>query len=771
MMPIRTLFAALIVLSACTFLAAEDEHSSVAPESPVPENLRHGLKLYVKHCASCHGTSGQGVTDKYDEALYGDKSLIELTEIIQDTMPIEDPEIVVDEDAKAVAEYLYGTFYTAEGRAKNQPPRVDLVRLTNDQFSNSITDLMSNFLGRGTTDQTHGLSAEYFDSRRMQRDKRKIERVDPVVSFDFKEESPGEGIEKEEFSMRWVGAITAPETGEYEFCVKTENGFRLWVNNNSIALIDGWVASGGEVSEHRQKIHLLGGRSYPIRLEYFKFKDKTASVELRWTPPGGFDDVISSRFLTKKSVPESFVISTPFPPDDASLGYERGSSISAAWRSATTQAAIEVANGVVSRIDRLSGAKREDEKRAEKIKNFAYRFVEYAFRRPLTDEQKELFVESQFAKVEDLEEAVKRVVILALQSPHFLYPELSTKQVDSYNVASRLSFNLWDSLPDQALLQAASRGELLNENSVRQHAARMLKDDRARYKMRGFFHDLLPYHEATDLTKDSEAFPEFDAKLLSDLKTSLDLFIDDVVWSEASDYRELLLSNEMFMNPRLAKFYDAEIQSGEEFEKVSFDPQQRSGVVTHPFLLSALSYHQTTSPIHRGVFMTRKILNRSLKPPPIATEFKDSTFDPSLTMREKVAELTKSKACMTCHSTINPLGFSLENYDAVGRYRTIDNKKPINAKSDLVVSSDRTITLTGPRDVAEYAVSDEQAQRGFIEHLFHHQVKQAARAYGDETLEELRVGFVKSDYNIQKLLIEMNVQTVLHGASETKGKK
>ena len=91
-----------------------------------------------------------------------------------------------------------------------------------------------------------------------------------------------------------------------------------------------------------------------------------------------------------------------------------------------------------------------------------------------------------------------------------------------------------------------------------------------------------------------------------------------------------------------------------------------------PFLMSALAYHKNTSPIHRGVFITRNIVGRALKPPPAAIEFMDDRFDPSLTMREKVTELTRPAACMGCHSTINPLGFSLEHYDAVGRWRTVD---------------------------------------------------------------------------------------------------
>lgn len=740
---------------------------AVADETEL--ELAEGKAIYAKQCASCHGTLGQGVAGKYDETLYGDKSITALTKIIHDTMPEEDPGTVVGDDALAVAKFMMDTFYTAEARAKNSPPRIELVRLTNTQYANTVADLMAEFLGRDVVENRSGLSAKYYNSRNFRENEKKFDRIDPNVSFQFKDESPGEEIKAEEFSIQWQGAIYVDETGDYEFNVLTENGFRLWINNQETALIDGWVASGADPSDHKATIHLLGGRAYPVRLDYFKFKEKSASIELRWTPPGRPEAVIPEQRLSPRRVAETYVVTTPFPPDDASLGYERGTAVSKAWTQAATQSAVDVAKEVVQRINRLAGTRDDDEQREEKIKKFCGRFAELAFRRPLNEEQRQLYIEQQFANTNDPREAVKRVVLLTLHAPHFLYPELIDGTTDAYDVATRLSYGLWDSLPDKQLLQAAARNELLQPEVVREQAARMLKDDRAKHKLRGFFHELLPFHEATDLAKDSDAFPMFDREFVSDLKTSLELFIDDVVWSERSDYRELLLSSDMYLNARLAQYYGAELTGNGQFERVSFDPQQRAGVVTHPFLLSTLAYHQSSSPIHRGVFVTRKILSRSLKPPPMAIEFKDSRFDPTLTMREKVTELTKSKACMTCHSIINPLGFSLENYDAIGRFRTMENEKPINSSSDFVVDDGQVINLTGARDVAEFAAHDELAQLGFIEHLFHHCVKQPARAYGDDTLDTLRNRFISSDFHIQKLLIEINTLAALQGVGPTPG--
>ena len=187
------------------------------------------------------------------------------------------------------------------------------------------------------------------------------------------------------------------------------------------------------------------------------------------------------------------------------------------------------------------------------------------------------------------------------------------------------------------------------------------------------------------------------------------------------------------LNSRLAAFYGVQGPSGDQFEFVPLPDSQRAGVFTHPYLMASLSYYRSTSPIHRGVFLTRNILGRFLNPPPMAISFMDDRFDPTLTMREKVTELTKSETCMGCHVTINPLGFSLEHYDAVGRWRTEDNRKPVNAVSDYLTSGGQTIRLKNVRDLAQHAAESEDARLGFVRQLFHHVTKQAPAAYGNHT--------------------------------------
>jgi cytochrome c553 len=715
------------------------------------EETNAGVQIFRERCAACHGERGEG-TDAAPAALVGDKSVAELTQLISETMPEDDPEACVGEDAAQVAAYIHETFYSPMAQARNKPARVALSRLTVRQYHNAVADLIGSFRSPGEWDAERGLKGEYYNDRRTRRDRRVLERRDATIDFHFGEESPAEKIGKEEFSMKWEGAVLAPDTGEYEIIVDTENAFRLWLNNDNQPLIDAWVRSG-DGTEFKEPIHLLGGRVYPIRLEYFKSKqEKTASIVLKWKTPHGVAEVIPERLLSPHRFPELLALQTPFPPDDRSVGYERGASVSKAWTQATTYAAIEVAGYVAANLDELADARGDASDREARVRDFAHRFVEHAFRRPLTDEQRRFFVDQHFEGMSDPSAAIKRVVLLALKSPRFLYREIGEE--DAYAVASRLSFGLWDSLPDKALLEAAAKGELATREQALEQAQRMRPDLRTRFKLREFLHQWLRVDHIPDLAKDKEKYPDFDEQIIADLRTSLELFLEDAVWGESPDFRQLLLADYLYVNGRLAKFYGFDLPEEAPFQKVAVDPQQRAGVLSHPFLLAGFAYHATSSPIHRGVFVSRSLLGRTLKPPPEAVSPLSPGLHADLTTRERVILQTGANACQTCHAMINPLGFSLENFDAVGRYRTEEQGKPIDAAGAYTTTSGEEVEFEGVRELATFLAASEESHGAFVQQLFHHLVKQPILAYGADQGEELRRAFIAGGYNVQQLAAE-----------------
>jgi len=724
-----------------------------------------GRAIFRQHCAKCHGRNGEGVNGKYDGPLQGDRPLEKLTRYIERNMPDDAPGTCQGQQAAAVAKYIYEAFYSAEARARNtKPPRVELARLTNRQYLNSVADLLKEFTGRdGALSDDHGLHASYYNSKDFNGDKKVIERIDRQIDFDFGEKSPDPRCDGTNgFSIQWRGSVKADETGEYEFVLKTPNGARLWVNDEAEPMIDAWVASG-QTREYKAVLRLIGGRAYPVKLNIFKFKEKQAAISLQWKPPNGAQQPIPTRKLSPSSTTPTFVVSTPFPADDSSYGYERGVSISKAWDEAATAAAIEVANYLGTNLDRFCGAKSTDTNRAEKIRSFCDEFVTAAFRRSLNPQQSNWYVTAQFKKAPKIEDAVKRVVLLTLKSPRFLYLGLQEDRPDDFEVAERLAYGLWDSLPDAELRRQAARSALHTREQVAKQAGRMMTDERAHAKMQAFFHHWLQMDRVENLSKDDKLFPGFTPAIVADLRVSLNIFLENTMWSGGSDYRTLLLADYLFLNNRLAEFYQVGTNETDEFVKTTLGPDPRSGVLTHPYLLAAFSYQKLTSPIHRGVFLTRNIVGRALKPPPMAMTFKDSDFAPNLTMREKVSQLTRPQNCQSCHSVINPLGFSLEQYDAVGRFRTSDHDRPIDPVSDYLTDDGQVIRLTGARDVAEFALNSDQARNAFIQQLFHHVVKQPLLAYGADTLKQLRRTFIAGDFNMQKLLAEIVTVSALRG--------
>ncbi|MFZ5831994.1 MAG: DUF1592 domain-containing protein [Planctomycetota bacterium] len=808
-----TLAVTLRWCTAGVLLFAAAGPSLIAAEDALPAFEFSGAQIYATQCAKCHGPNGEGVEDYYPDALRGDRSLEDLARVIHETMPEDDPEKCIDDDAKRVAEYIYGAFYSPAAQAGLKPPRIELARLTVRQYQNAVSDLVGSFLGTAKLTEERGLSGRYHRGRGFRRNEKVLERLDPRVAFHFGEGSPdNDKIDPKEFAIQWQGGVIAPETGDYEFVLKTENGARLYVNDDRKALIDAWVHSG-DMTEHRATIRLLGGLVYPIRLDYSKANEKTASIELYWLPPRGVEEVVPARCLAPGWFPPRLVVETEFPPDDSSMGYVRGTSVSQAWDQATTYAAIEIAGKVAAEVDALARTRPDAADRTKRLQEFCHQFTERAFRRPISHEDRKRYIDNVFDNEPQADTAVKKVIVLVLKSPRFLYlglsepgfsrvPLLGTSsddleddtlhqrghraanlrqsvggtskpapgehETDCFAVAERLAFGLWDSLPDDALLRTASEDRLKTPEQVAREAERMLTDPRTKTKLRAFFHHWLDLERFAEISKDQQLYPGFDAALAADLRTSLDLSIDNVIWSGSSDFRELLVGESIFVNRRIAEFYKfafpADHSAGDDdFSNVALDPARYAGLLTHPCLTSGLAYHSASSPIHRGVFLARGVLGRMLKPPPIAVTPADEGTNPQWTTRQRVAQQTSPPACQTCHEMINPLGFALEHFDAAGRFREEEKQKPIDASGHYHTLSGETANFVGGRALAEFLATSEEVHRAFVEQVFHHLVKQPTAAYGPDTLENLRVKFTASGCNVQKLLVEIVRTTALKG--------
>jgi hypothetical protein len=317
------------------------------------------------------------------------------------------------------------------------------------------------------------------------------------------------------------------------------------------------------------------------------------------------------------------------------------------------------------------------------------------------------------------------------------------------------------------LTKVAAAGQLATAEQVRSEATRMMDNPRAKAKLREFFLQWLKVDHFADLSKDSRQYPDFNASIASDLRTSLDLFLEEIIDSPTADYRQLMQSNSLYLNLNLADFYRVDMPAdalspGEPgFKKITTDSDQRAGVLTHPYLMAGFAYTASSSPIHRGVFLARSVLGRTLRPPPEAVAPLAPDLHASLTTRERVLLQTNPEACQTCHSMINPLGFTLEHFDAVGRYRRDDQNKPVDSSGSYVTRSGERKTFNDIRELADFLAKTDETHSAFVDQLFHNLIKQPIRAYGLQTPDALRAIFAQQQFNVRQLMIEIATTAAL----------
>lgn len=226
----------------------------------------------------------------------------------------------------------------------------------------------------------------------------------------------------------------------------------------------------------------------------------------------------------------------------------------------------------------------------------------------------------------------------------------------------------------------------------------------------------------------------------------------------------MLLDDHWYVNERLARFYGLEPPPHGGFAKVpsvSADGRGRAGVLLHPFMLSRFAYADTSSPIHRGVFIVRNILGRSLEPPPDAVEPEPPEPGKVLTTRDRVAAQTSAATCQGCHAAINGVGFSLEHFDAVGRYRDTESDRPIDASGTSVDRDGHETSFSDARELAEFLADSPDCRTAFAEQLFHSAIKQPVDAFGATRAAELSEFFAAERLDIRRLLREIVVSSAL----------
>lgn len=323
------------------------------------------------------------------------------------------------------------------------------------------------------------------------------------------------------------------------------------------------------------------------------------------------------------------------------------------------------------------------------------RLTRLALRRPVAAEDLEepLAQFSLGAKNGGYRAGMERAIAAILVSPNFLFkveptpsglPSGSSYPIGDLELASRLSFFLWSSLPDDALLSLAEQGRLREPDVLEEQVERMLRDRRSQSLVDNFAEQWLYLRNLDSITPDLRLFPDFDDNLRQAMRQETKLLFESVLRRDRS-VLDLLRSESTFLNERLAKHYGIDHVYGSRFREVQLDSaSHRGGLLRHGSILTVTSYATRTSPVNRGHWILKNVVGSPPPPPPAdVPALKDNTVSATLSMRARLAEHRAHQACAVCHNVMDPVGFALENFDAVGRWRELEDGQPIDASGGL----------------------------------------------------------------------------------------
>jgi hypothetical protein len=318
-----------------------------------------------------------------------------------------------------------------------------------------------------------------------------------------------------------------------------------------------------------------------------------------------------------------------------------------------------------------------------------------AFRRPLTSDEnaqmKALF--DAGIKTKDFATGVDWYLTGLLQSPEFLYqvvrpsPNEVAGQVQPlapYDYATRMSYFIWNSTPDDALLSAAGSSDLADDTKLQAQLDRMIADARFTRGITAFYGRWLNLAGFAELARDDAGF---DLSVAQSLSTSLLMTATQLYTSAAPNISSLFTGQSYYMNDTLRAFYGLP-RAGTAFDTVSMSGQSRRGILTHPALLAALARPSESNPISRGLFIYRNLLCGQISPPTNFVIPPLPPIQPGLSTRDRLEQHVANMACASCHTIFDPPGFALESFDEVGRYRTVDQGKSVDTSGKMAVGRD-----------------------------------------------------------------------------------
>ncbi|MDQ6663069.1 MAG: DUF1592 domain-containing protein [Acidobacteriota bacterium] len=474
-------------------------------------------------------------------------------------------------------------------------------------------------------------------------------------------------------------------------------------------------------------------------------------------------------------------IADQFPPEDFVNGFKdqfQSQSISPLLAESYSMAAEKLARNAFRGGDthHLIPCKAATPADAECRDKFVRGFGKHAFRRPMTADEVNRYgrlFTSEAAGQRSFLAGAKIVVEAMLQSPAFLTraENGAVPQWTAYETASRLSYFLWNTMPDAALVQSAESGELNSASGIEHVARGMLKDPRSRSAVDEFISQWLRFDRVLGMVKERRLFPNYTPELAIAMAEEPRRLASDLVWSNG-DFRKLFSADYTFVNSDLAALYQLPAPAT-EFGRVALPEKSgRAGIAGQALFLASTSKPEETSPTARGLFVREQFLCQEVPPPPpgVNTNLPALTKARPKTNRERLASHTTNETCASCHSLIDPIGFGLEKYDAIGQRR--ENLKitflpghgdkgektetvELDLDSDGFIAGIPNSKFTTPRELGLVLAQSRQCQECIVKQLFRYAAGRRETPNDRRVIEKAYDQFKESQFHFQELMVSL----------------
>ena len=415
-------------------------------------------------------------------------------------------------------------------------------------------------------------------------------------------------------------------------------------------------------------------------------------------------------------------------------------------------------------LQKVYGAVSKDRHTPRAARQILTRLARRAYRRPVSaadvDPLVRLVTRAR-ARGERFEDGLALALQALLVSPDFLFrtergrparPGAPGRRLSDHELASRLSYFLWVSMPDDELLDLADQHRLSSPGVLEAQVARMLRDEKAAALVEAFAGQWLQFRALESVSPDRERFPEFDSGLRLAMRRETELLFLNLLREDRS-LVELIDARYSFVNERLARHYGLPGVTGPEFRRVELEDARRGGILTHASVLTVSSYATRTSPVLRGKWILENMLNAPPPDPPAGVpRLDEAKVGADAPLRQQLEAHRTQPMCAACHQKMDPLGFSLENYDAIGAWREADGKWPIDASG--VLPDGRS--FSGASGLASVLGEDREAfARAVTAKMLTFALGRGLERYDRRTVEAIASRLAASDYRFSALVLEI----------------